>query len=163
MPITTAQLKAAIEAKIAAATGSTSLEDLTLIKNNADTWLLNNSGGTITDYASLETLIQSKQNALTGSSTLDDITLTSASAFPVMAGGRIKAVHRGERSSSGSTTIPAVDLSKSFILSSFSFSAGSGTWFGTATLANSTTVNVFGGSNGSAGSFTVYWQVVEFE
>lgn len=82
MPITTAQLKTAIEAKIAAASGSTSLEDLTLIKNNADTWLANNSGGTITGYASLETLIQTKQNALTGSSTLDDITLTSASVFP---------------------------------------------------------------------------------
>lgn len=82
MPITTAQLKAAIEAKIAASTGSTSLEDLTLIKNNADLWLRNNSGDTITGYASLETLIQSKQNALTGSSTIDDITLTSASAFP---------------------------------------------------------------------------------
>lgn len=82
MPITTAQLKAAIEAKIAAATGSTSLEDLTLIKNNADTWLLNNSGGTITGYASLEALIQSKQDALTGSSTIDDVTLTSAAVFP---------------------------------------------------------------------------------
>lgn len=82
MPITTAQLKAAIEAKIAAANGSTSLEDLTLIKNNADTWLANNSGGTITGYASLETLIQTKQNALTGSSTIDDVTLTSAAVFP---------------------------------------------------------------------------------
>jgi hypothetical protein len=84
MPITTAQLKAAIEAKIAAANGSTTLEDLTLLKANADLWLLNNAG-TITGYASLEALIQTRQNALTGSSSVDDISYTSASAFPVRA------------------------------------------------------------------------------
>lgn len=82
MAITTVQYKASIEAKIAAATGSTSLDDLTLIKSNADLWLKNNSGGSITGYSSLEALIQTKQNALTGSSTLDDITLTGVSAFP---------------------------------------------------------------------------------
>lgn len=83
MAITTAQYKAAIEAKIAAATGSTALEDLALIKNNADLWLQYNPTGTITGYSSLEGLIQTKQNALTGSSTLDDITLAGVSAFQI--------------------------------------------------------------------------------
>lgn len=86
MTLTTAQLKAAIEAKIAAATGATTLEDLTLIKRLADTWLANNSGGSIAGYSSLVSLLQTRQNALTGSSTIDDITLTSASAFPPVVG-----------------------------------------------------------------------------
>lgn len=82
MTITTAEYKAAIEAKIAAATGATSLKDLTLIKTNADLWLLNNDGGSITGYASLEALIQDKQDGLTGSSTLNDVSFVGVSAFP---------------------------------------------------------------------------------
>lgn len=92
MAITTAQYKAAVEAKIAAATSGTSLDDLTLLKSNADLWLLNNPGGTITGYSSLEALIQTKQNALTGSSTLDDITLTGVSAFPTTSSSAIKSI-----------------------------------------------------------------------
>jgi hypothetical protein len=92
MSITTAQYKAAVEAKISAATSGTSLDDLTLIKSNADLWLLNNPGGSITGYSSLESLIQTKQNALTGSSTLDDITLTGVSAFPATSGSVIKSI-----------------------------------------------------------------------
>lgn len=85
MTITTAQYKAEIEARIAAANSGTTLDDLTLVKNNADLWLRNNQGGSITGYASLESLIQTKQNALSGSSTLDDITLVGAAAFPAAA------------------------------------------------------------------------------
>ena len=95
MAITTAQYKAAVEAKIAAATGSTSLDDLTLIKSNADLWLQNNPGGSITGYSSLESLIQTKQNALTGSSTLDDITLTGVSAFPPVSASAVKSRQSG--------------------------------------------------------------------
>jgi len=82
MTITTAQYKAAIEAKIAAATGATALKDLTLIKTNADLWLLNNDGGTITGYATLEGLIQTKQNALAVGSSNTDLSLVGVSAFP---------------------------------------------------------------------------------
>lgn len=81
MAITTTNLKAAIEAKIAAATSGTSLEDLTVIKADADLFIKSTSTA-ITGYASLEALIQTKENALTGSSTLDDITLTGVAAFP---------------------------------------------------------------------------------
>lgn len=95
MSITTAQYKAAVEAKIAAATSGTSLEDLTLIKSNADLWLYNNPGGSITGFSALEGLIQTKQNALTGSSTLDDITLTGASAFPPTTSSSIKSIQTG--------------------------------------------------------------------
>lgn len=86
MPITTAQYKAAVEAKIAAATGATSLDDLTLIKSNADLWLRNNSSGTIAGYAALEALIQAKQDTLTGGSTLDDISLAGMAALPPVVG-----------------------------------------------------------------------------
>lgn len=89
MAITTTNIKAAIEAKIAAATGSTPLEDLTIIKSDADLWLRNNSGGSITGYATLESLIQTKENALTGSSTLDDITLAAVAAYPPQEAGNI--------------------------------------------------------------------------
>ena len=89
MAITTTNIKAAIEAKIAAATGLTPLEDLTIIKSDADLWLRNNSGGSITGYATLESLIQTKENALTGASTLDDITLAAVAAYPPQEAGNI--------------------------------------------------------------------------
>lgn len=82
MAITTSQAKAALEAKIAAATGSTTLEDLTVLKVAADGWLNGNPGGSITGYTTLEGLIQTKQNALTGSSSVDDISFALVSADP---------------------------------------------------------------------------------
>lgn len=84
MTILTTQAKAALEAKIAAANGSTTLEDLTALKVVADGWLNYNPGSTITGYATLEGLIQTRQNALTGSSTLDDISFAIAAAGPAL-------------------------------------------------------------------------------
>lgn len=86
MAITTTNLKAAIEAKIAAATSGTSLEDLTVIKADADLYI-RNTAASITGYSTLEGLIQTKENSLTGSSTLDDITLAGVAAFPPTASG----------------------------------------------------------------------------
>jgi photosystem II stability/assembly factor-like uncharacterized protein len=82
MPITTAQYKAAIEAKIAAANGSTTLRDLTLIKTNADLWLSNNPTGSIAGYATLEGLIQTIQNSLGVGSSNVDLSLAGVAAFP---------------------------------------------------------------------------------
>ncbi len=164
MPITTAQYKAAVEAKIAAATGSTSLDDLTLIKSNADLWLQNNSGGSITGYATLESLIQTKQNALTGSSTLDDITLTGVSAFPPVVSSAIKSIQRGSNSANNTTTnvtISAVNMNKAIVLVSWAASGTSSSGCA-AKLTTSTNLQIqFGGTAGSVG-MTAEWQVIEY-
>lgn len=99
MAITTVEYKAAIEAKIASYTSGTPLTELAITKSNADLWLANNSGGSITGYAALEALIQTKQNALTGSSTLTDISLTGTSAYLPSSG-----------SSGGMAAIPASSI-----------------------------------------------------
>lgn len=108
MTITTAEYKAAIEAKIAAASGATSLKDLTLIKTNADLWLLNNDGGTITGYASLEALIQDYQDDLTGGSTSIDLSFVGVSAFPPLAASSGTSYQNNELiTTSGTWTVPA--------------------------------------------------------
>lgn len=109
MTITTAEYKAAIEAKIAAANGATALKDLTLIKTNADLWLLNNSGGSITGYASLESLIQDKQDDLTVSSTLNDVSFVGVAAFPSQAANSSSGGFKNkvQITSSGTWTVPA--------------------------------------------------------
>lgn len=112
MTLTTAQLKAAIEAKIAAASGSTTLEDLTIIKRLADTWLANNSGGSITGYSSLVSLLQARQNALTGSSTLDEMVLAGVAAFPAKSAASVSYVGEMRMFNTGVTDLTMDDGSR---------------------------------------------------
>jgi hypothetical protein len=110
MTITTAEYKAAIEAKIAAASGATSLKDLTLIKTNADLWLLNNDGGSITGYASLEALIQDYQDDLTVGSASIDLSLVGVSAFPPTAGSASNEISSATSSSWVSTITGEIEV-----------------------------------------------------
>lgn len=145
MTITTAQYKAAIEAKIAAANGSTTLKDLSLIKTNADLWLLNNPAGSISGYATLEGLIQTIQNALTSSSTLNDVSFVGVSAFPpqpISAGGNYE--NSTLITTSGAWTVPA-DVFKLKV-----FATGGGGGGGGSITGDGPTPGSGGGAGGTA-------------
>jgi hypothetical protein len=133
MPITTVQYKAAIEAKIAAATGSTSSKDLTLIKTNADLWLLNNPSGSITGYASLEALIQTKQGALAVGTSNTELSLVGAAAFPQKEPALITGFkNKFQALTSSNWTVPA-NVYTVMLLLTAGGEAGQGTGVGTGT------------------------------
>jgi hypothetical protein len=79
-------------------------------------------------------------------------------------GGGIKSIQRGSTVGTNSVTITAVDPAKTIVLSGFVWSDGANgvSGSGTASLQNSTTLQVVVGSNG-ADVVTVFWQVVEYK
>ena len=78
----------------------------------------------------------------------------------------IKSIQRGASiATGGNVTINAVDLSKSFVSSSFRSAYGNtGNGIsGAITLASSTTIQALLGSSGSYLNYpTVYWEVIEY-
>ena len=100
--------------------------------------------------------------------------------MPVLGTQVIKSIQRGSTTGSGTTTINAVDLSKSFVSASFANGygrgqqdlSGDGTYAGFslasgARLASSTSITITKGSYAASQSAasadpTCYWEVIEY-
>ena len=85
----------------------------------------------------------------------------------IVGGSAIKSVQRGQATWSGSTqlvnvTITAVVMAKSFVRMSFKTTSGDYSGVVTARLTTTTNLELSRGGN-TSGTFTMDWEVIEYE